>query len=306
MYAADYAMLRAAAADTAFACRPEHEAAMQRDVAAHARLPPVNALIVALVRNEGAWLPEWIEHHALLGVGRFALYDDGSADETAAVLAPYVEAGLAVLHHVGDYCLGDYNVNESYSSSHNFLQQPVMLRHAAAVHAARSRWVVFVDADEYIWIGDGRLPASLPDLLERVSARRGAAAEPYAGVYLHGLMVGGDGAFSSGMMFGRPLGLVRCCARSAASTRCAATAEPHDYGRSIHNLRLMGGGDARCVRPRVAVGLRASSRFFFRRSTAGASPRIRTPPRARKLVNSTKRLIEAQRVTRPPGGRVRP
>ena len=186
MYAADYAMLRAAAADTAFACRPEHEAAMQRDVAAHARLPPVNALIVALVRNEGAWLPEWIEHHALLGVGRFALYDDGSADETAAVLAPYVEAGLVVLHHVGDYCLGDYNVNQSYSSSHNFLQQPVMLRHAAAVHAARSRWVVFVDADEYIWIGDGRRPASLPDLLERVSARPGAAAEPYAGVWLHG------------------------------------------------------------------------------------------------------------------------
>ena len=72
MYAADYAMLRAAAADSAFACRPEHEAAMQRDVAAHAALPPVNALIVALVRNEGAWLPEWIEHHALLGVGRFA------------------------------------------------------------------------------------------------------------------------------------------------------------------------------------------------------------------------------------------
>ena len=195
---------------------------MQRDVAAHARLPTVNALIVSLVRNEGAWLPEWIEHHALLGVSRFALYDDGSTDETAAVLAPYVEAGLVVLHHVGDYCLGDYNVDQSYSSSHNFLQQPV-LRHAAAVHAARSRWVVFVDADESIWIGEVGSPPRSPtssSACRQPRRRRGAAPASTCGL----MVAEGEGAFSSGMMFGRPLGLMHYSrsvnprsARSAAS-----------------------------------------------------------------------------------------
>ena len=53
---------------------------------ANAAMPAAEArlAVVALVRNEARWLPEWIAYHALpaVGVDRFFLYDDGSHDES--------------------------------------------------------------------------------------------------------------------------------------------------------------------------------------------------------------------------------
>ena len=72
-----------------------------------------------------------------------------------------------MLHHV-DYCLGDYNVSRA-SRRRTTLQQPVMLRHAAAVHAAS--WVGLLSTPTSTFGSAMAAPASLPDLLERVSAR---------------------------------------------------------------------------------------------------------------------------------------
>ena len=137
-----------------------------------------------------------------------------------------------------------------------------------------------------------------------MSARPGGAAEPYAGVWLHGLMVAeGDGAFSSGMMFGRPLGLMHY-SRSVNPRKCAVRGERlsrHDYGRSIHNLRLTGGGEYAmpCGRESPWGCEPRLLHFFFRRSTAErlAENSYTTAEKRAKLVNSTRRLIEAQRVS---------
>ena len=74
---------------------------------ANAAMPDVEArlAVVALVRNEARWLPEWIAYHALpvVGVDHFFLYDNGSHDELHQVTAPLVASGLTdggpELHH---------------------------------------------------------------------------------------------------------------------------------------------------------------------------------------------------------------
>ena len=47
------------------------------------------------------YLAEWIEFHRLIGVERFFLYDNGSADDHEQVLAPYVDEGIVVVHDCG-------------------------------------------------------------------------------------------------------------------------------------------------------------------------------------------------------------
>ena len=73
-------------------------------------------------------------------------------------------------------------------------------------------------------------------------------------------------------MFGRPLGLMHY-SRSVNPRKCAVRGERlsrHDYGRSIHNLRLTGGGEYAmpCGRESPWGCEPRLLHFFFRRSTA--------------------------------------
>lgn len=53
--------------------------------------------IVTMFRDEAPYLVEWIEYHLLAGVSRFWLYDNGSSDDGAGKLAPYVARGVVEL-----------------------------------------------------------------------------------------------------------------------------------------------------------------------------------------------------------------
>ncbi len=88
----------------------------------------------AIYRDEGAYLREWIEFHRLVGVQRFFLYDNRSSDDHLDVLAPYVDDGTAVLHEwpeepgqrgAYDHCLREYGSD--------------------------SRWIAFLDLDEFLF-----------------------------------------------------------------------------------------------------------------------------------------------------------
>ena len=50
--------------------------------------------IVAILKNEGPYLKEWLDYHLLAGVSHFYLYDNSSTDNYAAIVRPYVEAGI--------------------------------------------------------------------------------------------------------------------------------------------------------------------------------------------------------------------
>ena len=94
-----------------------------------------------------AYLPEWIEFHRLVGVERFFLYNNGDRDAQRELLAPYVEDGIVVLHE--------------------FPGLPVQVpafAHCLEHHREDSRWIAFIDTDEFLFSPTGQ---PLPEVLSR-------------------------------------------------------------------------------------------------------------------------------------------
>jgi hypothetical protein len=121
--------------------------------------------ICAIYRDEAHNLPEWIEFHRLVGVERFFLYDNRSTDDHAVVLAPYVEDGTAVVH---DWPLYPGQV-EAYNR-------------CLSEHRHDSRWITFLDVDEFLF-SPGGLPLS--EVL--------AGYEEFPGVGVNWVMFGTSG-----------------------------------------------------------------------------------------------------------------
>lgn len=117
--------------------------------------PPVYLSVCAVYRDEARQLREWVELHRLVGVERFFLYDNGSTDNHLEVLAPYLEEGLVVVH---DWPQWPAQV-EAYNDC---LER----------HGAESRWIAFIDADQYLFSPTGR---ALPEILAEFEDAPGVA-----------------------------------------------------------------------------------------------------------------------------------
>lgn len=104
--------------------------------------------ICASYRWEGPYLREWVAFHRLVGVERFFLYDNDSDDEHLEALAPYVDDGTVQLRHWPEYPMGQV---KAYA-------------HCLTEHADDSRWIAFVDVDEFLFSPRGK---PLPEVLER-------------------------------------------------------------------------------------------------------------------------------------------
>lgn len=48
----------------------------------------------AIAKNEGPYIREWIEYHRLVGVQKFAIYDNGSTDNMKELLSDYIDKGI--------------------------------------------------------------------------------------------------------------------------------------------------------------------------------------------------------------------
>jgi hypothetical protein len=92
------------------------------------------------------YLHEWVEFHRLVGAERFFLYNNGDRDEQRELMAPYVEEGLVVLH--------EWPVFPA--------PQMPAFRHCLDAHREDSRWIAFIDTDEFLFSPTGR---ALPDVL---------------------------------------------------------------------------------------------------------------------------------------------
>ena len=115
--------------------------------------------VCAIYRDEAPYLREWIEFHRLVGVERFFLYDNESVDEHHEVLAPYIEDGTVVLH--------DWPVIPALQVPNRrraSLLHPQQAAYNDCVrwHRRDSRWIAFLDVDEFLFSPTG---ARLPDLL---------------------------------------------------------------------------------------------------------------------------------------------
>ena len=103
--------------------------------------------ICASYRWEGPYLREWVAFHRVVGVERFFLYDNLSDDEHMQSLAPYLADGTVQLRHWPEYPMGQV---KAYA-------------HCLEEHAADSRWIAFVDVDEFLFSPRGR---PLPGVLQ--------------------------------------------------------------------------------------------------------------------------------------------
>lgn len=89
--------------------------------------------IVAIAKNEGPYIREWIEYHRLLGVTKFYFYDNESEDQTKEILAPYIKSKLV-----------------SYFLIKGKARQLDAYNDAIKNFKFKCRYMAFIDLDEYL------------------------------------------------------------------------------------------------------------------------------------------------------------
>ncbi len=104
--------------------------------------PETYLTVAAIIKDEASYLEEWLSFHRLVGVERFVLYDNGSTDDTHALLAPHVRDGWLELIPWPRFLAGANAQHLAYAHA---------LRHLAG----RSRWVALIDADEFLFSPSG-------------------------------------------------------------------------------------------------------------------------------------------------------
>lgn len=92
-----------------------------------------NLAIVAIMKNEGAYIKEWIEYHKLVGVDKFYLYDNESSDDTKKILTPYIKSGLV-----------------EYTFFPGQKMQLPAYNDCIEKHKNDTKWLAVIDLDEYI------------------------------------------------------------------------------------------------------------------------------------------------------------
>lgn len=92
--------------------------------------------IATMFRDEAACLREWLLFHLINGVDHFRLYDNGSSDDFLSQIDDLVVAGIVDL------------VRWENSSDQS---QQIMYHHAIESLKSRSRWIAFIDVDEFLF-----------------------------------------------------------------------------------------------------------------------------------------------------------
>ena len=95
---------------------------------------PYDLAIVAILKNEGTYLKEWLDYHLLAGVSHFYLYDNDSTDNFDTVINPYVAAGLVTSKRI-----------------HGKSAQFAAYDDAVQSYRFACRLMAFIDLDEFIF-----------------------------------------------------------------------------------------------------------------------------------------------------------
>lgn len=89
--------------------------------------------VVAIVRNEGEYIREWLEYHLMLGVTHFYIYDNESTDDTKEKLQNYIERGEV-----------------TYVWWPGSVVQLSAYNHALEFFQYDTQYMAFIDADEFL------------------------------------------------------------------------------------------------------------------------------------------------------------
>lgn len=88
---------------------------------------------VAIAKNEGPYIREWIEYHRQVGVQKFLIYDNESTDQMRTLLEPYIQKGLVDY----TYFPGRAKQLDAYYD-------------ALKKYRKRARYMGFFDLDEFV------------------------------------------------------------------------------------------------------------------------------------------------------------
>ncbi|KAM3569523.1 hypothetical protein VYU27_008385 [Nannochloropsis oceanica] len=98
---------------------------------------PKGLVVCAVVKNEAAYIQEWLTFHLHSGVEHFYLYFNEDEEDTLAVVQPFVDAGIVTTENIEgegvqglvyNKCLGNVKVNRP-----------------------SAKWISFQDVDEYLF-----------------------------------------------------------------------------------------------------------------------------------------------------------
>jgi hypothetical protein len=95
--------------------------------------------VCAIYRDEADYLREWVEFHLLVGAERFFLYDNLSEDNHREVLGSYLEDGTVILKQ-WPFFPGQRSAYDDCLKEHR----------------DDSRWIAFLDLDEFLFSPTGR------------------------------------------------------------------------------------------------------------------------------------------------------
>ena len=128
-----------------------------------------NLSVCCIFKNESKFLKEWIEYHKLIGVDHFYLYNVESTDNYIDVLKPYIKNKTVTLIEWPNMSIGQTKPDMQ------MLSTKIPAYENAAKHLAlkNTKWLVFVDIDEFLVAPDNR---SLREIL--------AEYDDYPGVIL--------------------------------------------------------------------------------------------------------------------------
>ena len=106
-----------------------------------------------IAKNQHADVDEWIDYHALQGVGKFYIYDDDSRPSLQPMLQHRIDSGLIAYHALG-------------ASHRHILSAPQMHVYDQCLsdYGPRHRFMAFIDLDEFLFLRDVNM--SLPELLQ--------------------------------------------------------------------------------------------------------------------------------------------
>ena len=89
--------------------------------------------VVAIMKNEGPYIKEWLNYHLLAGVNHFFIYDNESEDNLKEILQPYIDAGLVTYIFYPGEMIQTPAYNDAVNDFRFFC-----------------RYMAFIDADEFI------------------------------------------------------------------------------------------------------------------------------------------------------------
>lgn len=98
--------------------------------------------LVAIIKNEAAYIGDWMRFHALAGIKDFIIYDNHSHDETLAILRTFTTLNITIVPWV---------MNTTTHRPKVILPPQILAYcHAISTFGGRYAHMGFIDADEFL------------------------------------------------------------------------------------------------------------------------------------------------------------